>query len=85
MAARPTLGEVQPLFQKGEKEKKAASSQGYDQNKAASSYGYDPNNPSYMSTGAGSSQATADNCEAPTLLIRRECRRRRSSLGEVWI
>ena len=61
MAARPTLGEVQPLFQKGEKEKKPASSQGYDQNKAASSYGYDPNNPSYMSTGAGSSQATADN------------------------
>ena len=61
MAARPTLGEVQPLFQKGEKEKKAASSQGYDPNKAASSYGYDPNNPGYMSTGAGSSQATADN------------------------
>ena len=59
MAARPTLGDVQPLFQKGEKEKKAASSQGYDQSKAASGYGYDPNNPGYST--AGSSQVTADN------------------------
>ena len=59
MTARPTLGNVQPLFQKGEKEKKAASSQGYDQSKAASGYGYDPNHPGYST--AGSSQVTADN------------------------
>ena len=56
MAARPTLGEVQPLFQKGEKEKKTAC---YDQSRAASGYGYDPSNPGYSSAGSG--QMTADN------------------------